>query len=154
MTAANRNPETNQTETVTYKSGSSLGDQLQLELTKSGRQIVSAKLSGVGGVELLRRLADWRKILIGNLDAVDLPKGRSRSVMLLRELILRAQGQWKFPYPEDELCHCRAVKTAVVDDAILNGCHDALQVARETSAGTSCGACKTDSEAVIRYRLS
>lgn len=73
--------------------------------------------------------------------------------ILIRELILRARETFALPYGEIELCHCRAVPTAVVDRAIISGCHTVQSVARTTSAGTSCGTCKPDTESLIAYRL-
>lgn len=73
--------------------------------------------------------------------------------ILLRELVLRARDQFALPYRDVELCHCRAVPTEVVDRAIISGCHSVQSVARMTSAGTSCGTCKPDTESLIAYRL-
>lgn len=73
--------------------------------------------------------------------------------ILVRELVLRARDQFQLPYTETELCHCRAVPTEVVDRAIISGCHSVQSVARATSAGTSCGTCKPDTESLIAYRL-
>lgn len=73
--------------------------------------------------------------------------------ILLRELVLRARDQFALPYKDAELCHCRAVPTEVVDRAIISGCHSVQSVARMTSAGTSCGTCKPDTESLIAYRL-
>lgn len=79
--------------------------------------------------------------------------GKDHVSILLRELVLKLQNRFQLPYQEAELCHCRAVPTAVVDRAIVGGCHSTLSVARTTSAGTSCGTCKLDTELLIAYRL-
>lgn len=78
---------------------------------------------------------------------------QDHSSILVRELILRLRGQFQLPYQESELCHCRAVPTEVVDRAIVAGSHTVQAVARVTSAGTSCGTCKPDTELLIEYRL-
>ncbi len=78
---------------------------------------------------------------------------RDHTSILLRELILRLRNQFQLPYQEQELCHCRAVPTEVVDRAIIAGSHTVQAVARVTSAGTSCGTCKPDTELLIEYRL-
>ena len=80
--------------------------------------------------------------------------GADHAAILLRELVLRAEGRFQLPYREPELCHCRAVPTEVVDRAIVSGCHSIESVARCTSAGTSCGTCKPDTEKLIAYRLN
>lgn len=59
------------------------------------------------------------------------------------------QAHFSEPYPEEELCHCRAVKTEKVVRAIVFGAKNVDQIARETSAGTSCGNCRSDSQNII-----
>jgi bacterioferritin-associated ferredoxin len=78
---------------------------------------------------------------------------QDHSAILIRELVLRLRDQFQLPYKEAELCHCRAVPTQVVDRAIVAGAHTVQAVARVTSAGTSCGTCKLDTELLIEYRL-
>ncbi|MBK7892474.1 MAG: (2Fe-2S)-binding protein [Bdellovibrionales bacterium] len=80
--------------------------------------------------------------------------GVDHAAILLRELVLRGAGRFQLPYQEPELCHCRAVPTEVVDRAIISGCHSIESVARITSAGTSCGTCKPDTEKLMAYRLN
>ncbi|PIS11104.1 MAG: nitrite reductase [Bdellovibrio sp. CG10_big_fil_rev_8_21_14_0_10_47_8] len=82
-----------------------------------------------------------------------LPKGTSHSELLVKELILRVQGKWKFPYEHLELCHCRRVETEVVDQAIIAGAHRPEEVSRQTSASTACGTCRPDVEKIIQFRL-
>ena len=130
-------------------------EQLRLKLeVKSDGSIVHGELTGIGCRETLELMNEWRKLLPGALvSELVLPKGKSHSAILLRELILKAQGRWQFPYQEEELCHCRAVATARVDAAIVGGCHTVEAVRTATSANTSCGACRGDIEKVIDYRL-
>ncbi len=128
-------------------------DRLQLQMNLVNGTIESAKLSGSGCSDFLNLLQAWRPKLTGSLETLELPQGDSHSSLLLREAILRAQGEWKFPYADEEICHCRAVSTAKVDAAIIGGCRSVRAIARETSAGTSCGSCRTDTEAIINYRL-
>jgi len=127
--------------------------RLRLEVRADGF-IKSGELTGVGCRETLALMLEMRKQLEGCLLMnVALPKGNSHSAMLLRELVLRAQGRWQFPYQQEELCHCRAVTTAKVDAAIIGGCHTVEGVRVTTSANTACGACRTDIVNVIEYRL-
>jgi bacterioferritin-associated ferredoxin len=127
--------------------------RLRLEVETDGR-ILSGEFTGVGCRETLELMRDLRQHLNGYLlRDIALPKGKSHSAMLFRELILRAQGRWQFPYKDKELCHCRAVTTAKVDAAIIGGCHTVERVRAATSANTACGACRTDIENVMAYRL-
>lgn len=82
------------------------------------------------------------------------PSTNDHCDILIRELILKHQGQWHFPYEHDELCHCRSVSAHIVDQAIIAGAHTPTQVTRQTSAGSSCGTCQPDIEKLIQFRLS
>lgn len=126
--------------------------RLHLQLGADGL-IAASRLTGVGCPDLLKILQDYRPRLSGRLSDVAVPEGNGHASMLMRELVLRARGEWNFPYAEDELCHCRQVPTAKVDQAILSGCHSVAAVSKATSAGTSCGTCRADIERVLRYRL-
>lgn len=128
-------------------------DRLHLRLETLEGEIIRASLKGSGCPELLKILAETRLTLKGRLSDVPLPRGSGHAALLVRELILKARGEWKFPYLEEELCHCRAVPTSKVDQAIVGGCHSVFAVARQTSAGTSCGNCRYDTESIIKYRL-
>lgn len=108
------------------------------------------KLSEFARQELLQNGVN-RSLEIQKL--YDSLQGGDHVSILLRELVLRLQDRFELPYTEEELCHCRAIPTAVVDRAIVGGCHSIQAVARTTSAGTSCGTCRPDSEKIIRYRL-
>ncbi len=128
-------------------------DDLNLHLQVVNGEIVSHKLTGRGCTEFLKLIQSWRPKLKGQLAALVMPEGNSHSEILLREAILKAKGEWEFPYKDEELCHCRAVATSKVDAAIIGGCRSVRAIARETSAGTSCGSCRPDTEAIINYRL-
>lgn len=82
-----------------------------------------------------------------------LPKGQSHSEMIVRELILKLQGKWQYPYQEEELCHCRHVSTQTVDVAILNGAHSTELASQWTGCSTACGTCRPNVEQMIQYRL-
>lgn len=84
----------------------------------------------------------------------NLPQGNGHSELLLRELILKIQGQWKYPYEQQELCHCRAIPTENVDQAILCGAHTTEAVSTITTASTACGTCRPDVLAILQYRLT
>lgn len=127
--------------------------QLSIEVDAEGL-IVSSKLSGTGCSEMLELLQSTRPQLSGQLSEVPLPSGAGHAAILMRELLLRAKGQWNFPYQEEELCHCRAISTRKVDDAIIGGCHSVDAVKRATSASTSCGTCRWDIESILKCRLA
>ena len=125
---------------------------LRLELNDMD-EIVNAKLSGIGGPEFLRLLKETRLKLEGDLQKLSLPEGVSPAALCLRELILKAKGEWSYPYESEELCHCRAVPTIVVDQAICVGAHTPRKVSDLTSASTACGTCRPDVESILIFRL-
>jgi len=126
---------------------------LTLEVDEKN-QIQKVKLTGVGGPVFLEALKALRGQLKGDYLQLGLPTGAGAESLLIRELLLKAQGRWAYPFCEEELCHCRAVPTEVVDRAICAGAHTTRQVSEQTSASTACGTCRPDVEAIIKYRLS
>jgi bacterioferritin-associated ferredoxin len=82
-----------------------------------------------------------------------IPDGSSHSEMMVRELLLKINGRWDYPYKEEELCHCRYVKTSAVDESILGGAHNSHQVTLLTGAASACSACQVHIEKIIQYRL-
>ncbi len=129
---------------------------LRLEVNDS-KQILSSRLKGQGCLAFLKEMVGLRDYLRAHpnslLQDIPIPSGTSHSAMLIRESILKVQGLWKLPYQEEEICHCRAVPTQKVDEAIVSGCHTVERIKRVTSASTSCGTCRPDIESLIRYRL-
>jgi bacterioferritin-associated ferredoxin len=104
--------------------------------------------------QLLSLLKENKKLHGDSLQAWPLPSQKDHASLFLKEVILRLQNKWQLPYPHAEICHCRAVNTSVVDQAILNGAHTPEKVSRLTSASTACGTCRSDVEKIIAYRLS
>lgn len=98
-------------------------------------------------------LADLRRRYGSDPVTWPLPEGTSHEVILARELVLKARGEWNFPYLDEELCHCRMVPTEVVDQAIVAGAHTPETVSRLTMASTSCGTCRADVMKILDYRL-
>lgn len=82
------------------------------------------------------------------------PQGSTHADILVRELIMKTQGRFHFPYEHEELCHCRTVPAQIVDKAIMAGAHTVELVAQITTAGTSCGTCRPDTEKIIQFRLA
>jgi len=126
--------------------------ELSMNVDAQGN-IQSAKLHGIGGPDLLDLLVSWRPKFTGNVKNIEVPEGSQPAAILLREIILKAKGQWNYPYNEDELCHCRAVPTKIVDMAIVTGAHTPEKVSQQTSSSTGCGTCRPDVESIIEYRL-
>ena len=130
-------------------------DQIDVEFEFGAHGVAHIKIAAISGCSKFQQAA---KTLIAQITRdKSWPatwNGADHAAILLRELVLRATGRFLLPYQENELCHCRAVPTEVVDRAIISGCHSVEAVARSTSAGTSCGTCKPDTEKMIAYRLN
>lgn len=89
-----------------------------------------------------------------NVSTWPLPQGNSHSEIIIREMILKLQGKWDYPYKDEELCHCRHVNTQIVDEAVINGAHTSDLASQWTGCSTACGTCKPEVEKIINCRLS
>ena len=79
--------------------------------------------------------------------------GTGHADLMVAEIFARLQNRFELPYKEDELCHCRKVPTARVDQAIVLGAHTPEKVRAWTSASSGCGTCRPDVEKLIEYRV-
>lgn len=70
--------------------------------------------------------------------------------ILINEFIAKAKKSFSLVYPHEELCHCRMVPTEKVFSVIKENCLTAAEVGRTTLAGTGCGSCRKDTEALIK----
>jgi bacterioferritin-associated ferredoxin len=111
------------------------------------------KVSMIGCSQFMDMMQKMKKHFGPDVSAWPLPEGNDHSSILLREMILKLRGEWKFPYSEAELCHCRSVPAHVVDQAIIAGAHTTTTVTRQTSASTACGTCRPQVQKIIDYRL-
>ncbi len=130
-------------------------EELNIEIQADAQGVVQkAKVTGIGGPEFLQLLVKFRIEIIGQkISELKTPEGTNPEHLCFREAILKLKNEWNFPYQEEELCHCRAVATAIVDQAICMGAHTAKKVSRQTSASTACGTCRPNVEAIIKFRL-
>jgi bacterioferritin-associated ferredoxin len=123
-------------------------DCIEYEIEDSGKH----HLKVIGCTELLELVRGLKKSS-PQVEKWSLPKGDSHANMLVRELILKVQGLWQFPITDPETCHCRAVPTEKVDQAVVCGAHEIEKIRRLTSANTACGTCFPDVQKIINYRL-
>ena len=123
-------------------------DRLEASLNPDGTWSVT----GIGCSQILKLIKEF-KSKQSDAKLWMLPTGNGHADILVRELILKIQGKWKFPLEQLELCHCRVIATEVVDQAIIAGAHTLEQVRRWTSANTACGTCKPEIETLFKFRL-
>ena len=137
-----------------FKSSLPGREEVELTLPEEGaKDLKAARLRAVGSLSFLKKIEEWRGRLSGPLSSLELPEGEDPGDLLLKEVLLKAKGEWAYPYGEDQICHCRAVPTSTVDTAIVCGAHTPQDVSQQTSASTACGTCRPDVEAIIKYRL-
>lgn len=122
----------------------------QIKWEKLGQK---SKVTFIGCSEFTLLIKNYRSKFGSNVFNWPVPVGQSHSEMIVREFILKLKDQWEYPYKDEEICHCRHVKTKTVDQAVLNGAHTHELAMQWTSCSTACGTCKPDVEKVIKYRL-
>lgn len=136
---------------VDLKVGRDGGDQISMLAQKSDDYLSNVEINIVGKSSFLSLVHEWRPHFGKKIDKIPLPEGASEEALVLKELILRLQDKWEPPYTAEELCHCRLVPTAKVQEAILLGARENQTVGQMTSAGTGCGTCSKDIDAMISY---
>lgn len=131
-------------------------DFAQVKAEVVGTRLVSVSISAIGCLDFLEALAVLKRAI--PIETQDLATGvlsetQSDHVrILMLELIAKVKNEWAFPYSDAELCHCRAISTEKVDQAIVYGAQTVMAVNRLTSAGTACGTCRPDIEKILSYR--
>lgn len=126
-------------------------DYIEVELDEQNQQ---KQVRTIVCSSFYQLLSDYRQRFGDQINNWPLPQGLEHQELLLKELILKLQNKWDFPFKEDEICHCRSISTQKVDQAIIAGAHTPEQVSRQTTASTSCGTCRSDVEKIIQYRLN
>lgn len=125
-------------------------DYIEVELDEQNQQ---KQVRTIVCSSFYQLLSDYRQRFGDQIKTWPLPQGFEHQELLLKELILKLQNKWDFPFKEDEICHCRSIATQKVDQAIISGAHTPEMVSRQTNASTSCGTCRADIEKIIQYRL-
>lgn len=140
---------------------STLGENRKFSVGLDGRDHIEVNMEGAtpkvqfrGCTELMDLMQSMRKSFGIDLKQWPVPNGTTHSEILLRELILQLRGEWRYPYKEEEVCHCRSVACRTIDQAIIAGAHTTDIVSRQTSASTACGTCRPDVQKMIEYRLN
>ena len=123
-------------------------DFIELDFSKNKPQVRAQ-----GCPELISTLRKYQ-VQFGNDPKLwPAPNGTGHAELLLKEVLLKSQQQWKNPYENVEICHCRAVMSDTIDQAIVAGAHSTGVISRRTSASTSCGTCRDEVQKMIDFRL-
>ncbi len=124
-----------------------------IEVKSSYRSLIrfeNNQLKAIGSEFLLFRLQELVKSYGYDFQTWPILKPiKNDDEILINEFVEKAQNK-VFIYPHDELCHCRMIQTSVVRNAIKQGCRSVGEISRTTLAGTGCGACRVDSEKIIK----
>lgn len=107
-----------------------------------------------GCLEFSQLMINYKNKFGLDVRAWPIPSGKSHSEMVVREFLMKLKGTWSFPYVDEEICHCRHVKTKTVDLAVLKGAHDHELAMQWTGCSTACGTCKPNVQSIIDYRLN
>jgi NAD(P)H-nitrite reductase large subunit len=127
---------------------------LEIEVTLSPQQKIETltwHAQGCNGLLLAaEKAAEHMKSK--TLSKLDWP-GTHHWDLLISEVILRLQGNFKFPLEDQELCHCRKIQAIKIDEAIVMGAHTPEKVKAWTTASSGCGTCRPEVEKLIQFRL-
>lgn len=93
----------------------------------------SSNKNGVNHVELL-----WTEFLLKAAKTLD-PK---------------TQLVWNPPCTSDEVCHCRKVSLAKIEESIFRGSTTVEMIKEKTQASSACGTCRPEVENILQYRLA
>lgn len=133
-----------------YRAELDARDMIEVETNEQNSQQVKVHI--VGCSDFMEMMQKMRRHFGNQVSQWPLPEGKDHSSLLLKEMILKLRGEWKFPYEHEELCHCRSISAHTVDQAVIAGAHTPEVVSRQTSASTACGTCRPEVEKIINYR--
>lgn len=127
-------------------------DFIEVELEDENPSAIK-RVSFLGCSPFMEMMKNMRLQFGNDISKWPCPEGKDHSSLLLKEMILKLRGEWKFPYEHEELCHCRSISAHTVDQAVIAGAHTPEVVTRQTSASSACGTCRFEVERIINYRL-
>lgn len=132
---------------------------MKVKVELLGRDSIEVQIDGekkvtfVGCTAFLKMMTELKNKYGNDISRWTVPEGHDHSSLLIKEVILKLRGEWQFPYAHEEICHCRSISAATVDQAIIAGAHSPEMVTRQTSASSACGTCRFEVEKIINYRL-
>lgn len=128
-------------------------DYLEIESSEDVYPIQNFKVVTLYGChEFLNRIQEYKSKYGKGISSWPEPQGAGHVDLLMRELILKMNGRWEFPYTQEELCHCRQILTRDVDAVIVWGANSVSLVSAMTTASTACGTCRPDIEKILKRR--
>ena len=128
---------------------------VEFTLQLQGATVSSVQWKAQGGHKLLQLCTD----LAQDLKSKDINSykvksdNNSSSQLLLEELVKRLNGSFETSDPEEEICHCRKIRQAVIDQMIVLGAHTPEKVMSFCTAGSGCGTCRPEVQKLIDKRI-
>ena len=126
-------------------------DCMSVEVNEQSGAVTRVKVFGCR--HLLKLVGELRRTYGVHPQNWPLPHSTDHASLLVRKFILVLKNQWQLPVEGDEICHCRQISSAVVEEAIMSGAHTPELVSRWTSASTACGTCRPIVSEVLQYLL-
>ena len=123
-----------------------LRDRITLFEDEKGEALLRAR----GCQELISTLKTLRSVQGKKISEWVIEQPSCHSEFLVKKLICLVK-KIPFPYGHEELCHCRKIRTAQVEEAIFNGAADIETLKKRTTAGTSCGTCTSDLAQLLAF---
>lgn len=111
------------------------------------------KMEVIACHQLLETLKKLKNEHGENIKSWPLPTGIDHASLLIKELILKLNDQWKPVYTDEEVCHCRTISLETIEQAIFHGATTAERVTQMTTASSACGTCRPDVEKILKFRL-
>jgi bacterioferritin-associated ferredoxin len=102
-----------------------------------------------GSLKLIELVNQLKKQYGVNPHQWPLQDSKNSESFIINEFIQKVKGEYKPCYSHNELCHCRMISTEKVINSIKDGSLTLQDVSRTTLAGTGCGSCHKDIEALI-----
>ncbi len=136
--------------TEDHLNSSVINPAIQSSLRSSLHTDLNAK-SGISELASSKNIAEdiaWEADSWGRRPISD----RIRSSLLIKELILKARGEWEIPYANEVVCNCREVKAEAIDQVLAAGSLSVDAVSAWTTACTACTTCKSKIEDLIQFR--
>lgn len=129
-------------------------DCIEVEFCVENNILKEFKTKIIACQNIEKEISKLKNYVGKNIEQLDLPTGNQHYEILIRELILKMQNKWDFPYKDYELCHCRKISAEDVDQAVISGCHKVEKIREFTWANTGCGTCLGDINKILDYRLT
>ena len=129
--------------------------EYKFALDPLGRFVQNVEFKAQGCIDLLHAVEKAAREFKGKaLETLEWSDVHTHWGQMICEALSRLKGTYELPYKDPEICHCRNIPTSVVEQAIVLGAQTPEKVRAWTNASSSCGTCRSDVEALIKFRVA